>query len=410
MEYLKFLKRHESSALYSIEGEIQDKSFCRYIVTTEATREILNEPLIAGIPYTTRLRQGVSIALKMLPEMTQIQKQDVCQAQVLVVLRGGISFGLPEALHQAYGFEQVHVSYVSSQRKKNPQNWEIVQDSYNKFQLTDSNAVYIGEIIARGTTIRNTLPKIIQKAQEQKKQITRLVILNIGVKHAEEVAYQFHQILKDTFPEYQGAIVVYLEGRFSLAKENTPVAIKIPDTDFLCDSQALLSPEFELYRLKFRDNLYPYLLNPCVVFDGGARSFAPSEHFIDLRHYWSKMLLHAWNGMSMYDALIERESLSKQGTKIESEESGILSELERNRKQYQENIQQPCYKCSKMLENYILSWIHSIDKALIPYLGKSGPELIRACQEQQKLFQDGQKDLKSASAAIDTLIYDFLHR
>ncbi|NUM37436.1 MAG: hypothetical protein HUU50_23100 [Candidatus Brocadiae bacterium] len=410
MEYLQFLNGYESNALYSIHGGIEEENFRRYVVTTEATRHILNEPLVSGISYTSKLRQGVSTALKMLPETNEIRKEDSACAQALVVLRGGISFGLPEAMYQAYHFDQVHVSYVSSQRKKSSQDWQIVQDSYNKFQLTDANAVYIGEIIARGTTIRNTMPKIIQKAQEQKKQITRLVILNIGVKHAEEVAHHFHQVLQSTFSQYKGTIVVYLEGRFSLAKEDSPLAIKVPDTDFLCDSQALLTPEFEIHRFTRKNDLYPFILNPCVVFDGGARSFAPSEHFVDLRHYWSKMLLHAWSGMTMHDALYEREPSEKQGTKIESREQSILSELERCRSEYRKNIESSQYRSSQLLENYILSTLQSIDASMNCHLGDSGPQFIKACEKEQDLFKKGLSDISSAKSAIDSLVNEFLYR
>lgn len=76
-----------------------DGSLERLIATTPETRSICNDPRIAGIAYTDALKQACTSVLKScsfgLTEESTV---------VVNVLRGGLNFGLREALARAYGW------------------------------------------------------------------------------------------------------------------------------------------------------------------------------------------------------------------------------------------------------------------------------------------------------------------
>jgi hypothetical protein len=346
-----------------------------------------------------------------LPEASHIRENYESSAHAFVVLRGGLAFGLDDNLNDAYGFNEVHSSFVSSQRKNNGLEWEIIQDSYGKFQLTDDNALFLGEIIAGGTTIKAAMPRIIRKAEEEGKNIRALTIINAGVENAEIVAADFHRELSSKF-KYDGTTVVYLEGRFGLAQADTSITVKAPVTDFLIGHNALLSPDFEL-ELYNSGSLYHGFLQPCVIFDGGARSFAPLEHFIELRAYWTKMRLHADAGMTMKQAYLERWPEDRIQTQVDTKNTAItkiLQEISKAREQYLAHTRLGQYDSPDGLTGYCNMQNAGLDPNIRNLAPSTGQGFIDSMETIVSYFGDRPETLQTSTSAVDKKMKEFLKK
>ena len=94
---------------YAIKEEGPVKSF---VVSTKGTREICNSPEIIGIEYTGRLKKAVTFALEMLPnpDLATISDRKIWE---LVLLRGGLNFGIKEALYLAHGHNRNSRAFLS---------------------------------------------------------------------------------------------------------------------------------------------------------------------------------------------------------------------------------------------------------------------------------------------------------
>lgn len=412
MERLKLQYNEKGTKLYSIEGTdqfnggIETPNFKRYIVSTPETVSLLNSPFVAGMEYTDILQNAVAKALVALPEAKTLAKKYENSWHPVVVLRGGLAFDTRDGLSLAYGANYPHTTFLSSQRKNENGNWEIIQDSYFKPEFTDQNDLVIGEIIAGGTTIKNAVPRLITKAKDQGKNLRSLLILNIGVGNAEKVAYNFHKELAEKF-DYDQTIVVYFEGRFDLAKENSNLAVKLPDTDFLAGYDALITPEFADERFtKGKNGFYENILTPCVIGDGGSRAFAPSRHFIEMRQYWSKMLLHSIDGgMTLREAYLERQPKFK-NIEIMAEnlfDTNMLAVkkyfLTNKVKKFYDHAEKQ--NSSEKLVNYSSHLISQIDKRIMLFYPKSGPKLFNELGEITSTFENNKLNMDRARKLVN---------
>lgn len=316
MEHLEFLVNYKDTSIYSLCGESVLK---RYIASTNETKSILNKPEIVGQEFRQKLMTGISKILKYMPEDFK-KNFDEKHVDVLHFLRGGLNFGLMEALNKAYKFNNHSASFMSSERKKQEGKWRIKDDQYSKLSVQPSSTVFIGDIVATGITLKaglaklyehtsgeENLPAIVkdylfqgieEKQSKQKIPLKGLVFFTIGCENLEKILETYHHLFCEAFKEYKDTYVVYLEGRFKLASEADNLKIRIVDTDLL-RYPALLSPEFELSQ--YSSLAYP--LERCVVYDGGSRSFNVKKHITEVIEYWKEL---SKEDMILEEALKER--------------------------------------------------------------------------------------------------------
>ena len=102
-------------------------------------------------------------------------------------------------------------------------------------------------------------------------------------------------------PVYGRTVVVYIEGRFDMADNDTPLRIRIPGTDLVRIS-ALVTPEFALSQ--YEDMAFP--VERCTIYDAGSRSFDIPEYMHDVTDYWEQTRSLAETGFTLYNALKER--------------------------------------------------------------------------------------------------------
>lgn len=300
MPYLQQVSVAPTIALYELKGANKDR-IKSYVISTQETQDICNKPEITGIAYTSRLRTAVTHILKNFPdtEVFAVPDDSICE---LVFLRGGLNFGIKEALHSAFDFNNHCTSFISSQRYKVAENnWGITENMYRKIIMPDNGTLVCGDIVATGVTLDAGLDVIIREYIHAKKNIRNIVFFTIGGENTEKIFTEKIPQLKKEFTKFQNVYILYLEGRFAVVDEKTNLRIGIPGTD-LIKKDCLLAPEFELSQYE----QLSHVLERCTIYDGGTRSFDVKEYKHDVLNYWNAVLKLAENGFTLYDALKER--------------------------------------------------------------------------------------------------------
>lgn len=293
MESLKTRVRNPKAAIYEIPG----KKFRRFLVSTPQTRKICNIPEIAGQEFRDLLRTAVINTLKNLPDDVPFSQFDDRKVSVFHFLRGGLNYDLIQALYQAYGFNRISSSFMTSQRYRKKDGWAIKMDQYRQFSVLPDSYLFIGDVVATGTTLENGLEVIREKALEQKSRIRTFALFTIGGPRAEEILEKYYRQFKKDF-QTEEFYLFYFEGRFGLAESDTPLTISIPGTDLL-RCPALLTPEFELSQ----SEKITYPLERCVIYDVGAKSFEALAHLKEVKEYWEQL---KETGLTLYEAVKER--------------------------------------------------------------------------------------------------------
>jgi uracil phosphoribosyltransferase len=289
-------------AFYELRDEAGPTSgFRRFIFSTPESRSVCNCPEIVGFEFTNTLKLALTKALKAFPERAKVAAFDENSILVFNILRGGLNFKLRDALYHAFGFNRTKSSFVSSHRLLSGGEWKIVENGYKKIKIPDGSNIFMGDIVATGASLKNALEEICGFLEETGRGLRNFFLFTIGTENAERILSQFDRRFRELSPSYENTYLFYIEGRFGLARADSPLRIKVEDTDLL-RHPALLAPEFELSQ-------YEALAHPlerCVVYDGGSRSFDIEEYFEDVASYWRELLRLAEGGATLLDLLCER--------------------------------------------------------------------------------------------------------
>ncbi len=307
-------------SLARIVGEYEDP-IRRYVFSTKETRDIVNKPEIMGVEYTELLEEGV---MHLLRGVSALHFDDIDQEQVNVFhfLRGGLNFGLRNALHRAYGWNTHRASFMSSQRAKDADGrWYITEDSYRKLTIAKGSVVYCGDVVATGVTLESGLEALTQAIVKSGGSIRYFIFFTIGCHKTEKIFEKYYKIWKETFPDFEGIDVYYLEGKFHLADSKTPVSIKLQGTDLL-RRDSVLMPEF----IASQEQLLSAALERCTIYDAGSRAFDVEEYREDVLEYWNQVLELAEKGMTTVQYLEERYPEASE-TLVESARSTDLTDL-----------------------------------------------------------------------------------
>lgn len=95
--------------------------------------------------------------------------------------------------------------------------------------------------------------------------------------------------------------MIFFEGNFAVAEEETPLQIKITGTD-LIRRDSVLAPEF--LESQYENPSYP--LERCTIYDAGSRAFWLPEYMEDVKEYWQHTANLATDGLSFSELLNER--------------------------------------------------------------------------------------------------------
>lgn len=273
-----------------------------YMVSTPESREVINRPEVVGCAYTTLLRRATSAALATAPFREEIRATPEREVCVLHFLRGGLNFGLRESLHDALHLVRHGSAFLSSQRTRGDGGcWRVVEDQYRKIDIPERAVLLVGDVVATGATLEHGFRTIATQLRTMGGSIRRLYVFTIGCGRLETILEKNDRLLKRSFPEYEGATAIYLEGRFALAEDDTPLRIAIPGTD-LIRRDALLAPE--LVASESEDPAFS--LERCAVYDAGSRAFDVPTYLDDVLGYWQQLAALAAEGLTLAAALAER--------------------------------------------------------------------------------------------------------
>lgn len=295
---LKPLAQQKDIALY----EADNRGAVQWLVaTTPETRAICNDPFVLGVDYTRKLQNA---STKILTEMEKLKilNGDEMQSVVLHILRGGLNFNLRNALHDAFGWNKHLSAFISSQRAKDEKGgWYITENRYQKVAIPDNGHIIFGDVVATGTSLEHALLLLIDIATKQDKEIRAITFFTIGGKRAGEIIEKVDAVCRERFPNYTGSQVIFLEGIFGVADEESPLQIALSGTDLL-RSPALMAPEF----IKSQDDALQYALERCTIYDAGSRAFQVKTYLRDVHEYWTQVAELARKGTTLPEYLKER--------------------------------------------------------------------------------------------------------
>lgn len=273
----------------------------RYCFSTAETRDIVNKPEVMGMEYTEKLEAGMMHLLQGFRPLhfTNIEEDAV---DVFNFLRGGLNFGLRNALHRAYGWNNHRSSFMSSQRAKDKEGrWYITEDGYRKITIAQGGIVFCGDVIATGVTLESGLRALTDEVEKRGASIRYFHFFTIGCHKAEKTLEEYYDVWKKRFPDFEGIDVFYIEGKFHLADSKTPTTIKLQGTDLL-RRDSVLMPEF----IAGQEEEVSYALERCTIYDAGSRAYDVEEYAADVLEYWSQVKELAEKGMTAEQYLAER--------------------------------------------------------------------------------------------------------
>ena len=296
---MKPIVKSKSCSLYTLDAQ----GVYSLIASTPETRKIVNDPTILGVEYTNLLETACQQILPGLQENDLIHlKED--ETIVLNILRGGLNFGLRNALAKAFNWNSHGSAFISAQRARkssNSEEWYITESDYQKVYVPKKVSLVFGDVVATGTSLHYALEDILQVIKEQDSELHEIIFFTIGGNAANKILSEIDATCRKMFPTYKQSLLVFLEGCFVTAEKNTPVSIKINGTDLL-RGNATTAPEF--IESQYANPAFP--LERCTIYDAGSRAFWIPEYLEDVREYWEQTLKLAENGMTFSELLQER--------------------------------------------------------------------------------------------------------
>jgi len=294
---LSLFRSHGDARLYRM--DVPGTPVEALVATTPGTRAISNDPAVAGVDYTRRLRAACTDVLRALAP--DVPEED---AVVVNILRGGLNFGLRDALADAFGWNAHTTCFMSAQRARDAQDseeWHITENSYKKVYFPPRASFFVGDVVATGTSLRYGLHELLHSAAEQAVDVRNLVFFTYGGPKALEILRETDADCRARFPSYGRTVLIYLEGCFQVPAPDTPLHVRLTGTD-LIRLGAVMAPEF--VESQYESPSYP--IERCTIYDAGSRAFWVREYVDDVLGYWRQNLQFANHGMTFAELLAER--------------------------------------------------------------------------------------------------------
>ena len=246
--------------------------------STAPSRRLLTDPVVTGSTYRWLLRSAVAEALTMFrADEAGGQVLSADRMSVVTILRGGLSFGVEEAVTTACTAE-ADVSFVGTERSTDAP----LKVVYERWEF-DSGPVLAGDILATGATMIAMLSRLRMATAPRRRRPTAVVLVVIGSGAGVDAVQRF---LAGWDPSERPQVtIILLEALFALPAPDT--AVPFPRFSFdLLRSAAGSTPEYEAARLASVGSLF----ERCVVYDGGVRAFTPSAHLNDRYSRWAAVV------------------------------------------------------------------------------------------------------------------------
>ena len=352
MDLLKIVERDPGPnfALYKIENSSKDfeldERIQRFIASTPETRRVCTQSdLIDYVHkdfFSDVLKAGIERIMlsdtmaSMLKETwgdrrkaDENGKQEGGERNYIdqyVILRGALNFDISKVIYKL-GYRAKQQMRLA--QRENPdgdgKSWVVYSSGEKKiFEKEEPQHVrkihmVLGDISASGASIRDGLEKFVERMEEKHAEfreepyysdarytIGSITLTTIGCINTEKEVQRFVAENQQYFTDDFVFNLIYLEGRFGLAKQDeTNVPNQKPGTDFLpgIGEGVLISPEFEQEWV----SKAVYLLEKCIIYDGGGKRCDPQvalENVLD--HFETLKIFSSYSKETLYEALLER--------------------------------------------------------------------------------------------------------
>ncbi len=305
---LELISKGENCVIYKITGNTGKVN--RLIISSPETRTICNDSTVMGFEYTKKLQIACSSVIKQLQELGTVQLEER-KTIVFNILRGGLNFGLREAIAGAFNWNLHGSSFISAQRaRRNPgsEEWHIIESDYKKVYMPPAAQIVIGDVVATGTSLIHGLKALVTQAELNHSKIESILFFTFGGVRTEEILEEVDSLCREKFEGYKSTTLCYIEGRFSVPTVSSPLTIKITGTD-LVKRDALMAPEF----IESQYENPSFALERCVIYDAGSRAFWLPEYLDDVIEYWEQMHTMARRGRTFNQQVEERVPLLEIG-------------------------------------------------------------------------------------------------
>lgn len=299
---LETISKKDNCAIYCVQDGEQN-NVNRLIISSPETRAICNDTTVMGVDYTRKLRTACSAVLSNLQGKNVICLEER-KTIVFNILRGGLNFGLREAIADAFDWNLHGSSFISAQRaRRNPdsEEWHIIESDYQKVYMPPSAQIVIGDVVATGTSLEFGLKALVEQAEINNTKIESILFFTFGGKRTEEILEQVDGLCRKKFEGYKSTTLCYIEGRFTVPTISSPLTLKITGTD-LVKREAVMAPEF----VESQYEAPSYAMERCVIYDAGSRAFWLPDYLGDVINYWEQVYTMARRGRSFEQLLDER--------------------------------------------------------------------------------------------------------
>ncbi len=256
-----------------------------FIVSEAETRKLMNHPEVVGYEVYTSLLNSTSQMLYYLKEQRKITS-----ANILSILRGALNYPLEESCYREH--IRVHdISFLSSERVFNEAGEMTgLAIKYSKLTMVPNSTLMIGDIIASGETLVQSLRYVTDYYRSQGARLRNIVLFTIGGTRGIELLEKLTKEIREYWPDFEGFITVYYEGIFSCYEPgDTGVSgINRALIDFYWKG-GIIAPAFRRQTLSMRDPLF----EKCTIYDGGARRYEIHEHIEEVLEFWNGILARA---------------------------------------------------------------------------------------------------------------------
>ncbi|MCD8223830.1 MAG: hypothetical protein LUC99_03105 [Clostridiales bacterium] len=253
-----------------------------YVVSETETRKLLNKPEVVGYEVYHCLIPATAQMMYYFKE-----QKKVTTANILSILRGALNYPLEESCYREH--IRVHdISFLSSERVFNHDEIAGLEIKYSKLTMVPDSTLLIGDIIATGDTLLHCLGYVIEFYRKNGAKLRNIIIFTIGGTRGIELLEQLTKDIRKFWPDFEGFILVYYEGIFTVYQDKGVSGINLPDIDFYWKN-GIVAPEFRRETLSKRDPLF----EKCIIYDGGARRYEIHEHVREVLGFWEGILARA---------------------------------------------------------------------------------------------------------------------
>ncbi|MBD3398589.1 hypothetical protein GF412_05095 [Candidatus Micrarchaeota archaeon] len=253
-----------------------------YIFNSPYSREILYSPHLAGISLQRAMERVSPIFVEIATEkaLKGEKRRDVAE---LILLAGGLYYFLAKGFRDVHGYS-IPQCFLGVKRKRveGTEGDFVAVSRYENFEsLPEEACIIIGDTIATGSTLVESLGKLENIIEAKGGRLKKLVVCSLACASAgARKLGELEKKIKEKNPEFELCLIV-AEGLFHLMPDGTDMRFLHPDS--------ILPESTREYTIeKYGEYLGKRM--KCAVFDWGTRCKNPAQHYEEFMEFLEDIL------------------------------------------------------------------------------------------------------------------------